>query len=507
MNSKENLGENSMEEHSDSINLRKATTIPNAASAGRMALAYAPNIIDRSSSPVTSLLHDFASQVQVSVSAPPSARRSLNEPLALSDSYELERPFELNHQLTFRFDAAPESNPRRVSALQNLKSRSCGDVGALLEQETQLFRSPFNRSEPSNGCLSGSAPLSRSGSAGLLLPPTNQLAVSGTLPVDFQLALPTIKGSSSHYNSISPDTLRRLIDGFYGDIAQFIVVDCRYDYEYNGGHIRNAINISKPELVVSKFLSEHSTLHLRQRTVIVFHCEFSQKRGPAAYQALRSADRKQNEKHYPELCYPDIYLLDGGYKAFYDSFKEYCDPCSYLPMKDAAHKDACLAIRREHKASWWRQRSSSFNGTVVRSRHQAQGRISPRPTELPAIAEQTALSDTEDEMDVDDRSTTDGANARSLSAPPAVLTELHPSSSASSPVMAHNSQRTHRSPSDVGLADSPTRLASPRSSSHNSDASDDDAIAAAASRVPPRGALLLTKKFHKSTPSLRPSPY
>lgn len=40
-----------------------------------------------------------------------------------------------------------------------------------------------------------------------------------------------------------------------------------------------------------------------------------------SYQALRSADRKQNEKHYPELCYPDIYLLDGGYKAFFDSFK------------------------------------------------------------------------------------------------------------------------------------------------------------------------------------------
>lgn len=32
-------------------------------------------------------------------------------------------------------------------------------------------------------------------------------------------------------------------------------------------------------------------------------------------------DRQKNNLIYPELCYPDIYLLQGGYKEFFEQSK------------------------------------------------------------------------------------------------------------------------------------------------------------------------------------------
>jgi rhodanese-related sulfurtransferase len=77
--------------------------------------------------------------------------------------------------------------------------------------------------------------------------------------------------------------LCRLIDGHYNDVIEkYYIVDCRYPYEFEGGHIKNAINMHHSSSIIAKFLSGFSGSQLRQRTVIVFHCEFSQERGPAA---------------------------------------------------------------------------------------------------------------------------------------------------------------------------------------------------------------------------------
>ena len=59
---------------------------------------------------------------------------------------------------------------------------------------------------------------------------------------------------------------------------------------------------------------------LFQTRKIVFHCEFSQCRGPKMYNLLRSLDREINYKNYPHLTYPEIYLLEGGYSAFSESY-------------------------------------------------------------------------------------------------------------------------------------------------------------------------------------------
>lgn len=66
---------------------------------------------------------------------------------------------------------------------------------------------------------------------------------------------------------------------------------------------------------------------------------------------LRNNDRSRNEHAYPALHYPEIYLLHGGYKEFFESHSELCDPISYRPMLDPSYNDAYRHFRAKSK-SW-----------------------------------------------------------------------------------------------------------------------------------------------------------
>ena len=75
-----------------------------------------------------------------------------------------------------------------------------------------------------------------------------------------------------------------------------MIVDCRFDYEFNYGHIKSAININDEHLLTEKFFGDLQQVRerMQKRTIIVFHCEFSQKRGPKLWKTLRELDRRIN---------------------------------------------------------------------------------------------------------------------------------------------------------------------------------------------------------------------
>lgn len=113
----------------------------------------------------------------------------------------------------------------------------------------------------------------------------------------------------------------------------YILVDCRYSYEYEGGHIINAININTVEQI-KEFYGKESAVAL------IFHCEFSSVRAPFLSRMLRNFDRTQNM--YPNLRFPEVYILEGGYKAFFSVFPGLCVPRGYVKMHSKLHRKQFL---------------------------------------------------------------------------------------------------------------------------------------------------------------------
>lgn len=145
-----------------------------------------------------------------------------------------------------------------------------------------------------------------------------------------RITLPVLGcGKSDSIKRISGITLVNLLKKQID--AEFTLIDARFKYEYDGGHICTARNINS-EIDIQKSVRPHS--------IIILYCEFSSVRGPGLAKKLRNIDRFQNE--YPKLNYPEIYVLDGGYKKFYQNFPQFCTPQNYIQMHDKRFKEECV---------------------------------------------------------------------------------------------------------------------------------------------------------------------
>ncbi|XP_016059262.1 PREDICTED: M-phase inducer phosphatase 3 isoform X3 [Miniopterus natalensis] len=174
----------------------------------------------------------------------------------------------------------------------------------------------------------------------------------GYLAGDFSkvCALPTVSGRHQDLKYINPETVAALLLGkFQGLIEKFYIIDCRYPYEYLGGHIQGALNLYSQEELYNFFLKMPIVpLDSQKRIIIVFHCEFSSERGPRMCRSLREEDRALNQ--YPALYYPELYILKGGYRDFFPEYMVLCEPQSYCPMHHQDHKAELLRCRSQSKA-------------------------------------------------------------------------------------------------------------------------------------------------------------
>ncbi|XP_075041647.1 M-phase inducer phosphatase 2 [Mixophyes fleayi] len=163
--------------------------------------------------------------------------------------------------------------------------------------------------------------------------------------------LNTVRGTYQDLKYITAEMMDNVLKGKYQDrIERCVIVDCRYPYEYEGGHIQGAVNLPL-EQDVEEFLLKMPIVSSSEdkRVIVIFHCEFSSVRGPRMCRFVRRQDRNSNE--YPKLHYPELYVLKGGYKDFFPSYQSHCEPQSYCPMDHEDFKEH-LKLYRSKSRTW-----------------------------------------------------------------------------------------------------------------------------------------------------------
>nr|CAH8839175.1 unnamed protein product [Trichobilharzia regenti] len=254
-------------------------------------------------------------------------------------------------------------------------------------------------------------------------------------------ALRVVDRTGSGLHCVSTETVADLVSGNNKRNVNFVIVDCRFPYEYEGGHIKGAINIfthsdlvqeifnrvpaqrppgtsgpprylgqelgrrlavtqreplsapcellsddeddleifgnttsdvsdsdlpcaddngiTETNLLGDSSKSEPDLSYISSSTansgdsntqdppfVVIFHCEFSSQRAPALAAFLRSVDRVSNYHRYPFLYFPEIYVMKGGYSAFYKKFSHLCTPQEYVKMFHRDHRNDLRLYKR-----------------------------------------------------------------------------------------------------------------------------------------------------------------
>ncbi|MEQ2233109.1 hypothetical protein ILYODFUR_018533 [Ilyodon furcidens] len=168
--------------------------------------------------------------------------------------------------------------------------------------------------------------------------------------------LPTVEGKHQDLKYITSEMMVAALSGQFDHLVdQIIIIDCRYPYEFEGGHIKGARNLHQEDQVEDFLLNTPIIPSCpEKRVVIIFHCEFSSERGPRMCRFVRERDRAMNE--YPKLHYPELYILKGGYKDFFPYFQTQCEPQSYRPMHHEDFKEDLRKFRLKSR-TWAGERS------------------------------------------------------------------------------------------------------------------------------------------------------
>ncbi|KAJ7273554.1 hypothetical protein B0H12DRAFT_1228402 [Mycena haematopus] len=191
---------------------------------------------------------------------------------------------------------------------------------------------------------------------------------------------------------INSETLNNLLDGHYTEQADYHIIDCRFDYEFNGGHIRGAVNLNQKGDLEEFFLrtslkkpKPSVSGDSGRKTILVFHCEFSAKRAPTFAKHLRAKDRALNNHVYPRIHYPELYILEGGYCQYYKSSSSRCLPQAYVTMDDPTHtasRDGGLDQLR--KTKFGRHKSYTYGDASGLTKTSSLAQQQPKRNTVPA---------------------------------------------------------------------------------------------------------------------------
>jgi rhodanese-related sulfurtransferase len=163
-------------------------------------------------------------------------------------------------------------------------------------------------------------------------PRSRRVTPMKSLPTEYRTPRSTRMPFSTAGQVISTSTVKSVLDGKYSD-KHTAIIDCRFAYEFHGGHIPGAVNFPPGEiqnLVEYLFgLNGLIAAHQKQQAklLIIMHCEFSQCRAPRmAAELLRHSTLTGRSQQI------EVYVMKGGYSEFYSLYPEVCEPRGYLAM-------------------------------------------------------------------------------------------------------------------------------------------------------------------------------
>lgn len=191
-----------------------------------------------------------------------------------------------------------------------------------------------------------------------------------------RISVPEFKKILHEFKNRNPNSNGKFCKHF----DDLLIIDCRFKFEYDGGHIDGAINISSIDelnnVFSDRFNSQISPIEMvkKNRKLVIFHCEFSSHRGPLKAIELRKIDRHVCSEYYPNLYYPEVLILEGGYKEYYESEKKINRSLSYIEMDhpsfvDERNKNLDIVKKESNLRSSRSSRSNSYVSLSRKSSH------------------------------------------------------------------------------------------------------------------------------------------
>lgn len=169
---------------------------------------------------------------------------------------------------------------RRCDGSESLRSISGASAMVTRESPGRLMGSPLSRS-----MAPGLGGFGDNEAHGKILP-CHKVTEDGLMRIKPETVSSTLIISDKNFTYLVQ--LTALVDGKYDtQIHDYHIIDCRFDYEYNGGHIPGAVNINTNTAIEELLLGPSLTKPKpsvsgdpARKTILVFHCEFSAKRAP-----------------------------------------------------------------------------------------------------------------------------------------------------------------------------------------------------------------------------------
>ena len=92
-----------------------------------------------------------------------------------------------------------------------------------------------------------------------------------------RLQLPHFCADDESLPRITKETMVDVLDAKYSQAySESLIVDCRFEYEFEGGHIDGAINYNDKEQLANRLFTSAPF----GPTLLIFHCEYSACRAP-----------------------------------------------------------------------------------------------------------------------------------------------------------------------------------------------------------------------------------